>query len=205
MDLRIEPGIPHSGDISDSHISTLLVSTLQGISHDRGQGYWPGVSILGLGEIASLICSFYISVAAGTIVYSKMPPWDALACCLDAEQPTNKNHPNSCGSSISIIIIALKGAIQDFCSLLTAPRTVSKGSARYCRGPLLPQPVIAAINFDIVLEYLDKRTNEPGRLTTTGRRACLQCTGLRVPIPEDVAKTSAGGRPFSLCKRFSRQ
>ncbi|KAL8612408.1 hypothetical protein ACOMHN_008393 [Nucella lapillus] len=53
-------------------------------------------------------------------------------------------------------------------------------------------------NFDIVLEYLDKRTNEPGGFTTTGRRACLQCTGLRVPIPADVAKTSAGGRPFSL-------
>ena len=78
------------------------------------------------------------------------------------------------------------------------------GSARYCRGPLLPQPVIAATNFDIVLEYLDKRTNEPCRLTT-GRRACLQCTGLRVPIPTDVAKTSARGRPFSLCKRFFRQ
>ena len=80
-----------------------------------------------------------------------------------------------------------------------------RGSARYCRGPLLPQPPIAATNFDIVLEYLDKRTNEPGRLKTTGRRACLQCTGLRVPIPADMAKTSAGGRPFSLCKRFSRQ
>ena len=74
-----------------------------------------------------------------------------------------------------------------------------------CRNPLLPQPAIAAINFDIFLEYLDKRTNEHGRLTTTGLRACLQCTGLRVPIPADVAKTSAGGRPFSLCKRFSRQ
>ena len=78
-------------------------------------------------------------------------------------------------------------------------------AARCCSNPLLPQRAIAATNFDIVLKYLDKRTNEPGRLKTTGRRACLQCTGLRVPIPADVAKTSAGGRPFSLCKRFSRQ
>ena len=46
------------------------VATLPGAWHYRvsaGTG-WPGVSILCLGEVESLICSFYLSVAARKIV-----------------------------------------------------------------------------------------------------------------------------------------
>ena len=70
----------------------------------------PSVSILWLGKIANLICSFYLSVAAHTIVcadpyhpWDTLPhylsvaahtivqirPWDTLPCCWDIKQPTN--------------------------------------------------------------------------------------------------------------------
>ena len=49
---------------------------------------WPGVSILWLDEVESLICSFYLSVAARKI--EQIRPWDTLACCWDVKQPTNK-------------------------------------------------------------------------------------------------------------------
>ena len=48
----------------------------------------PGVSILGLGEMESLVCSFCLSVAANKI--EQIRPWDTLACCWDVKQPTNK-------------------------------------------------------------------------------------------------------------------
>ena len=50
---------------------------------------WPGVSILCLGEIESLICSFDLSVAAHTILSELVRPWDTLACC---KQPTNNSY-----------------------------------------------------------------------------------------------------------------
>ena len=50
----------------------------------------PGVSILWLGEIKSLICSFYLSVAARKIV--QIRPWNTPACCWDVKQPTNNNN-----------------------------------------------------------------------------------------------------------------
>ena len=58
-----------SSQISDLRIGT-PVATLPGAWCHRvsaGTG-WPGVSILGLGEITSLIGSLYLSVAARTIV-----------------------------------------------------------------------------------------------------------------------------------------
>ena len=42
---------------------------------------WPGVSILWLGEIKSLICNFCLSVVALTIELIR--PWDTLARCWD--------------------------------------------------------------------------------------------------------------------------
>ena len=83
------------------------MATLPGAWHYRviaGTG-WPSVSILWLGEVESLICNFYLSVAAHEIVQIHF--WDTLACCWDVKQPTN-NH------IIIIIIIAFKGAIWDF-------------------------------------------------------------------------------------------
>ena len=60
---------PRSSHTSDSKIST-PVATLSGAWRYRvnaGTG-WPGVSALSLGEIASLICNFYLDLAARTIV-----------------------------------------------------------------------------------------------------------------------------------------
>ena len=61
-----------------SHTSDLKIGTpvaiLPGTWHYRvsaGTG-WPGVSILWLGEIESLICSFYLSVAARKIVCAEL-------------------------------------------------------------------------------------------------------------------------------------
>ena len=58
-----------SSHTSDLEIST-PVATLPGVWCYRvsaGAG-WRGVSMLGLGEIESWICKFYLSVAARTIV-----------------------------------------------------------------------------------------------------------------------------------------
>ena len=62
----IFPGSSHTSDLK---IGT-PVASLPGAWHYRvraGTG-WPGVSILLLGEVESLICKFYLSVAACTIV-----------------------------------------------------------------------------------------------------------------------------------------
>ena len=65
------------GDFSgSSHTSELIIGTvvasLPGAWHCRvsiGTG-WPGVSILWLGDVESLNCNFYLSVAACTIVWA---------------------------------------------------------------------------------------------------------------------------------------
>ena len=60
-----------SGHTSDFKIGT-PVATLPGAWRYRvstGTG-WPGVSILWLGEMESLICNFYLSVAARKIVWA---------------------------------------------------------------------------------------------------------------------------------------
>ena len=74
---------------SDLKIGT-PVATLPGawryrVSAGTGQ---PGVSILWLGEVESLICNVYLSVAARKIVWADRP-WDTLACCWDDKQPTS--------------------------------------------------------------------------------------------------------------------
>ena len=54
---------------------------------------WPGVSILWLGEVESLICSFYLGVAARKNVWA-VRSWDTLTRCWDVKQPTKKKNPN---------------------------------------------------------------------------------------------------------------
>ena len=44
-------------------------------------------------EIESLICNFYLSVAAFTT--KQIGPWDTLACCWDVKQQTNNNNNHS--------------------------------------------------------------------------------------------------------------
>ena len=48
---------------------------------------WLGVSILWLGEMEGLVCSFYLSVAASSVRYTRM-----LLGCEASNQPTNKHH-----------------------------------------------------------------------------------------------------------------
>ena len=79
-------GSSHTSDLNiGTPVATLLGALRYRVSAGAG---WPGVSILWLGEMESLICSFYLSVAACKIV--QIRPWDTLACCWDIKQSTNK-------------------------------------------------------------------------------------------------------------------
>ena len=71
FECRLRPDFSGSSHTSDLKIGS-PVATLPGAWHYRvivGTGR-PGVSILWLGEVESLICDFYFSVAARTIVCS---------------------------------------------------------------------------------------------------------------------------------------
>ena len=77
------------------------------------------VSVLRLGEIENLACSFYHSVATRKIVQVRRSiPEVHFACYI----------------IIMIIMIALKGAIRDIYNLLTAPRTVSNTYTKAVRA-----------------------------------------------------------------------
>ena len=74
-----------SNHTNDLKIGT-QVATLSGAWRYSPVTGWPGVRILWLGQVESLICNFYLSVAARKLVWG-----DALACCWDVKQWTN-NH-----------------------------------------------------------------------------------------------------------------
>ena len=85
-DLGFDSHLPH-GDFSRlSHTSDLKLgtplATLPGTWHHRVNAgtTWPGVSILWLGEVESLICNFYLSEAARTIVWAD--PFLRYTCML---------------------------------------------------------------------------------------------------------------------------
>ena len=77
-----------------SHTSDLNISThvafLPGAwrCRVRARTGRPSVSILWQGEVESLICSSFLSVAA-RILSEQIRPWDTLACSWDVNQPTN--------------------------------------------------------------------------------------------------------------------
>ena len=78
------------------------MATLPGAWHYRisaGTGR-PGVSILWVGEMESLICNLCLSVAARKI--KQICPRDTLACCWDIKQPTNNNLRLSLRLSLSV-------------------------------------------------------------------------------------------------------
>ena len=92
---RLRRDFSGSSHTSDFNIGT-PVAPLPGAWRCRvsaGTGR-PGVSILWLDEVESLICNFYLSVAARTIVWlsEQIRPWYTLARCWDVKQPTNNNH-----------------------------------------------------------------------------------------------------------------
>ena len=76
------------------------VATLPGTLHYRVSAWsgWPDVSILWLGEMESLICNFYLSVAHIKLS-EQILPWDTLACCWDIKQPTSKQNPHGLESA----------------------------------------------------------------------------------------------------------
>ena len=70
------------------------MATLPGAWHDRvspGTGR-PSVSKLWLGEVESLICNFYLSVAARKIVCANLSLRYTIACWWDVKLPTNNNN-----------------------------------------------------------------------------------------------------------------
>ena len=82
------------------------MATLPGTWQHRvsaGTG-WPGIIILWLDEIASLICNFYLSVAALVWKLSELIcQWGTLACCWDVKQPTN-NSPHHHHHSVCYLL-----------------------------------------------------------------------------------------------------
>ena len=78
------PGSSHTSDLKiGTPVAALPGTWYYRFSTGTGQ---PGVSILWLGKVQSLICSFCLSVAARKI--EQIRPWDTLACCWDIKQPT---------------------------------------------------------------------------------------------------------------------
>ena len=50
---------------------------------------WPGVSILWLDDMESLVSNSYLSVAVCKLS-EQIRPWDTFTCCWDVKQPINK-------------------------------------------------------------------------------------------------------------------
>ena len=89
-------GSSHTSDFKiDTPVATLPGAWRYGVSAGTGR---PGVSILWLGEMESVICSFYLSVAARKIVCADPSLRYLLACCWDVKQPTNKQTVLSWGN-----------------------------------------------------------------------------------------------------------
>ena len=98
-----DPGLDsclcHGNFSESSHTSDLNkistpVATLPGIWCYRVCAWtgWPGVGILWLGEVESLICNFHLNVAAHKI--EQILPRDTLACCWNFKQPTDNKLNN---------------------------------------------------------------------------------------------------------------
>ena len=82
---EIFPGSSHTSDLKiGTPVATLPGAWRYKVSAGTGR---PGVSILLLGEMESLVCNFYLSVAARKI--EQIRPSNILACCWDVKQPTN--------------------------------------------------------------------------------------------------------------------
>ena len=89
----IFPGSSHTSDLKIGNPgATPPVAWRYRVSAGTG---WPGVSILCLGEMESLICNS-ISVWQYVQLSEQIRPWDTLACYWDVKQPTNKTQTVSC-------------------------------------------------------------------------------------------------------------
>ena len=89
---RLRRDFSGSSHTSDLKIGT-PVATLPGAWRYRvstGTGR-PGVRVLWLGEVETLICSFILSLAARKIVWVDPFLRYTIACCWDVKQATNNN------------------------------------------------------------------------------------------------------------------
>ena len=68
-----------------TQVATLPGAWCRRVSAGTG---WPGINILWLGDVESLICSFFLSVAAQ--LSEQIYPWDTPACCWGVKQPVSK-------------------------------------------------------------------------------------------------------------------
>ena len=80
--------LSHTSDLKiGTPVATLSGARCYRVSHRTGRS---GVSILWLCEAETLICSFYLSVAARKLS-EQIRPWDTLVCWWNVKQPTT-NH-----------------------------------------------------------------------------------------------------------------
>ena len=93
-----DPGFDFVGIFPGRHTGDLKigtpVATLPGAWRFRvsvGTG-WPGVCIPWLDEAESVICNFYLSLSAPTIVRADPPLRCTIACCWDVKQTTNNSN-----------------------------------------------------------------------------------------------------------------
>ena len=96
----IFPGSSHTSDLKiGTPVATLPGAWRYRVSTGTGG---PGVRILWLGEMESLVCPS-ISVWQHVKLSVQIRPWDTLACCWDAKQPTNKQswHPGVNGEILN--------------------------------------------------------------------------------------------------------
>ena len=88
----------HTSDLQiGSPVATLPGAWRCGVSIGTG---WPGVSILGLGEVESLICTFCLRVAARTIVFAH--PSLRYASMLLGREATNQQ--TNLASAVSLCV-----------------------------------------------------------------------------------------------------
>ena len=110
-----------SSRTSDFKIGTPLAS-LPGAWRYRvstGTGR-PGVSILWLGEVESLIGSS-VSVWQHVNLSEQIRPWDTLACCWDVKQPTDKQSPALSVFCCSVSIFVLSFVLMSPLFHVTSP------------------------------------------------------------------------------------
>ena len=86
FEFRLRRDFSRSSHTSDLKIATPVAALPDAWRYRVSAGTGrPGVIILWLGEVESLICNFYLSVAARKIVCADL--WGTLACCWDVKQP----------------------------------------------------------------------------------------------------------------------
>ena len=133
----------HTSDLkSRSPVTTLLGAWRYRVSAGSG---WPGVSTLWLGEIARLICSFYLSVPARTLVWADQSLRYA-AMLLGCQANNKQHHLLPCHSRelssrilflCTFLFASLPSVVPHFHCLPDSPTH----SPAFFHSPLQPEPL----------------------------------------------------------------